>query len=178
MNYTEIFGSLFSGFFQNEGIRSLPEEDVCTELVMDLREPLPCEQPLPCPDGITFGIYRGPLGPLHEAVHRVDPDWVQYFNEEDSFFCAFHEDRIVAFCNIAEMGRSDGLRVSGPGCVGTIPEYRKQGIGLEMVRLATLALREQGYDLSWIHYTHLESWYQKLGYQTVLRWNRNGFLPV
>ncbi len=66
--------------------------------------------------------------------------------------------------------------LAGPGCVGTLPQYRKQGIGLEMVRRATLLLKAEGFDLSWIHYTHLERWYGKLGYKTVLRWNREGLI--
>ena len=45
-----------------------------------------------------------------------------------------------------------------------------------MVRLATNVLKEDGFDISWVHYTHLEHWYEKLGYHTVLRWNSSGIL--
>ena len=58
----------------------------------------------------------------------------------------------------------------------TIPEYRKKGIGLEMVRRATMLLKEENFDISWIHYTHLRHWYEKLGYLTILEWNSKGFL--
>ena len=58
----------------------------------------------------------------------------------------------------------------------TDPAYRRRGIGLEMVRRATGILKEKGYDISYIHYTGVAHWYAKLGYQTVLRWNGNGFL--
>ena len=75
------------------------------------------------------------------------------------------------------MGHFNGLNIGGPGCVGTIPEYRRRGIGLEMVRLATEILRNDGFDLSWIHYTHLEHWYMKLGYKPVLKWNSSSILP-
>lgn len=37
-------------------------------------------------------------------------------------------------------------------------------------------LKRDGFDLSWIHYTHLEKWYMKLGYEPVLHWNCKGFL--
>lgn len=177
MNYAEVFLTINPGFFNREGIRSIPLEWTSTELVLDLRKELPSGPPFVCPEGITFGEYHGDLAPLHQAVAQVDENWVQYFNEEDRFYCAFDGDKIIAFCCLSEMGEYKGLRVGGPGCVGTIPAYRKQGIGLEMVRLATEQLQKDGYALSWIHYTHLDSWYMKLGYEPVLRWNRDGFLP-
>lgn len=176
MNYTELFHSLHPGFFQQESIRALPGDWVFTELAMDLHGDSPDALPR-CLDGITFGEYRGELAPLRDAVRQVDEDWVQYFNEGDRYYCAFDGEKIVAFCCLSDMGRFQGLRIGGPGCVGTIPEYRERGIGLEMVRLATEALRESGFDLSWIHYTHLAPWYGKLGYQPVLRWNSGGILP-
>lgn len=176
MNYTELFRSLYPDFFQRESIRALPRDWVFTELVMDLRGGLPDVTPPHCPNGITFGEYHGALAALQDAVRQVDEDWVQYFREGDRFYCAFDGERIIAFCNLDDMGRFQGLHIGGPGCVGTIPEFRRQGIGLEMVRLATEALRQDGFDLSWIHYTHLEHWYRKLGYHPVLRWNSGGVL--
>lgn len=177
MNYTELFNSLHPGFFREEDIRDLPADRVFTELVMDLRGELPNITLPDLPDGISFGEYHGALAVLQNAVHRVDEDWVQYFNEGDRFYCAFNGETIVAFCNLADMGRFHGLHIGGPGCVGTIPEYRGRGIGLELVRSATETLRRDGFDLSWIHYTHIAHWYMKLGYKPVLRWNSGGILP-
>lgn len=176
MNYTELFHSLHPGFFQKESIRALPGEWVFTELVMDLRKDLPDVTQPHCPPGITFGEYHGELAALRDAVRQVDEDWVQYFKEGSRFYCAFDGKMITAFCSLADMGRFGGLHIGGPGCVGTIPEFRRRGIGLEMVRLATETLRRDGFDLSWIHYTHLAHWYSKLGYQPVLRWNSGGIL--
>lgn len=175
MNYAEMFHCLNPGFFEEERIRALPEDLIFTELVMDLRGESPSGTQ-PAPDGIAFGEYRGALSSLHSAVRRVDEDWVKYFREGDRFYCAFDGDRIVSFCGLYDMGKVGGLRVGGPGCVGTIPAYRGRGIGLEMVRLATETLKREGYDLSWIHYTHLADWYMKLGYKPILRWNSGGFL--
>lgn len=176
MNYTELFNSLHPGFFQEEGIRALPGEWVFTELVMDLRRDLPNVTPLHCLNGIAFGEYHGELAVLRDAVRQVNEDWVQYFREGYRFYCAFDGEKIIAFCSLTDMGWFQGLHIGGPGCVGTIPEFRRQGIGLEMVRLATETLRQDGFDLSWIHYTHLAHWYMKLGYQPVLRWNSGGIL--
>jgi len=176
MNYAELFHRLHPGFFQEEGIRTLPRDWVFTELVMELRGGLPNVTPLCRISGVTFGEYRGELAALWDAVGLVDQDWVQYFREGDRFYCAFYGERVIAFCNLADMGWLQGLHIGGPGCVGTIPEFRRQGIGLEMVRLATETLRQDGFDLSWIHYTHLAHWYRKLGYQPVLQWNSGGIL--
>ena len=176
MNFEELFNILHPGFFEEESIRAMPRDWVFTELVMDLRVDSPDVTQPRCPCGITFGEYHGELAALRDAVSRVDEDWVQYFKEGDRFYCAFDGEKIVAFCSLADMGRIKGIHIGGVGCVGTIPEYREQGIGLEMVRLATETLRQDGFDLSWIHYTHLAHWYMKLGYPPILRWNSEGIL--
>ena len=151
MDYKKLFDSLNPGFFEKAWIKSMPDDNVFSELVMDLREETPKELPFQCPDRITFGEYRGDIGTLREAVAKVEEDWVQYFGEKSRVY---------------------------PGCVGTVPAYRKKGIGLEMVRRATIMLKEEGFDLSWIHYTHIGPWYEKLGYRTVLRWNGKGFITA
>ena len=174
--YAGLFNSMYPGFFQKEYIRRLPEDAVCAELVMDLHQDEPIAETGFSAEGITFGEYRGGIEALRDAVRRVDEDWVKYFYEGSRYFCAFDGNRIAAFCILEDMGRYGNLHISGPGCVGTIPEYRRRGIGLEMVRMATEVLRKEGFDLSWIHYTHLEHWYSRLGYRTVLHWNRNGIL--
>lgn len=176
MDYTELFNSMHPGFFQEESIRVMPRDWVFTELVMDLREDFPDSLALRCPDWITFGEYHGELAALRDAVAQVDEDWVQYFTQGGRYYCAFDGEKIVAFCALADLGWVQGLHIGGPGCVGTIPEYREQGIGLEMVRLATQMLRRDGFDLSWIHHTHLAHWYMKLGYRPALRWNSGGIL--
>ena len=173
MNYQQLFDSMYPGFFPKTG---MPEDLIFTELAMDLHQDKPREVPFVCPEGLCFGEYHGETGVLREAVGQVDEDWVQYFNDNTPVFCAFDRDQIAAFCILSDWGAHQGLRIGGPGCVGTIPEYRKKGIGLEMVRQATELLGEKGIDLSWIHYTHLERWYQKLGYQTVLKWNCKGMI--
>lgn len=176
MDYTELFNSLHPDFFREEGIRALSGDWVFTELVMDLREAPPSVTLPKRPNGISFGEYHGELAALQNAVRSVDEDWVQYFNEGERFYCAFEGERIAAFCSLADMGQFQGLHIGGPGCVGTVPEFRKRGIGLEMVRSATETLRQDGFDLSWIHYTHLANWYMKLGYKPVLNWNSGGII--
>ena len=176
MDYKEIFNQLHPGFFDRESIKGMKEDWIFAELAMDLRKGLPATEPVPCPGNIAFRRFKGNIEVLRKAVSEVDGDWVQYFNEGGSYFCAYDGDRIVAFCFLGEMGRAGSLRIGAPGCVGTVPGYRKQGIGLRMVQVGTEILKRDGFDLSWIHYTHLEKWYMKLGYEPVLHWNCKGFL--
>ncbi|MCR4576516.1 MAG: GNAT family N-acetyltransferase [Clostridiales bacterium] len=176
MDYAKLFEAVSPGFFERESIRSMPEDDVCVEQVIWLRDWESGRVPLSCPENITFGIYTGPNAPLKEAVAKVDEDWVQYFGPGRRTFCAFDGDKIVSFCNVDKMCEFEGARVAGPGCVGTVPEYRKRGIGLKMVEKATQLLKDEGYDISFIHYTHLENWYARLGYETVVRCNGRGVI--
>ena len=175
INYADLFSKIRPGFFEEEDIRNLPPEDVFVEQVIDLHT-WQEGTPVSCPAHITFGFHQGDVAALQAAVRQVDEDWVEYFGEGDRVYCAFDSDQVVSFCILDDFGEADGLRFGAPGCVGTIPAYRKQGIGLRMVQKATAILRDEGYDLSWIHYTHVGPWYARLGYQTVVRWNCKGII--
>ncbi len=177
MNYRKLFDSMHPGFFDEPGIKNIPEDRVFAELIMDLRSKSPDSLPYPYSDDVRFGMYHSHLEKIRDTVAQVDEEWPRYFDGRNRVFCAFDGDKIASFCILEDWGRQDGLRIGGPGCVGTVPEYRKKGIGLEMVRRATNILKDEGFDLSWIHYTGLCQWYEKLGYQTVLRWNSKGLLP-
>ena len=61
-------------------------------------------------------------------------------------------------------------KVGAPGCVGTVPRFRRKGIGLKMVAMACEELKKQGCDTCFIHYTGVGHWYAKLGFQTFLTW--------
>lgn len=176
MNYADMFNQLHPGFFEKEYIRSLPAEHIFDEQILDLRAFSVEDVKIDCPAHITFGLYKGDMAVLREAVLEVDEDWVEYFSEGDQVYCAFDGDQVVSFCLLDEFGRYEGLRIGGPGCVGTIPSHRKQGIGLKMVQNATAMLKEAGFDLSYIHYTYVAHWYARLGYKTVVRWNTKGIV--
>lgn len=174
----ELFASLHPGFFEKEDIRSIPEEYVFDEMILPLEGFDMRIYDKKLDDSISFGFYEGSSDELSTAVAGVDPDWVKYFNGSDRVFCGYINARIASFCMIGDMGvhRIGGrrVRVGGPVCVGTLPEYRNRGIGLTMVVLATQILKDEGFDYSYIHYTGVAPWYEKLGYKTILRWNKNG----
>ncbi len=178
MNYKRLFDSMHPGFFAEPEIKNMPGDRIFAELIMDLRKTGPKPAPCSCPDEIKFGVYNGGIEKIREAAAQVETDWVRFFCEGCRFFCAFDRDTIAAFCILEDWGMQDGLHIGGPGCVGTVPGYRKKGIGLEMVRLATDVLIKDGFNISWIHYTAVWPWYEKLGYQTVLKWNRSGIFSA
>ncbi len=65
----------------------------------------------------------------------------------------------------------DNFKIGGFACVGTVSEYRKRGIVLKIVDMATIYLKKLVFDITYIHYTYLEKWYKKLGYETVVRFS-------
>ena len=132
--------------------------------------------PLPTPDGVTFGFYFGDPAPLLKAVNEVEPNWAKYYDGREPAFCGFVGDKVVSFCLLSDFGEPEILgkkaKVGGAGCVGTVPAYRRRGIGLKMVSLGTLILQERGFDYSYIHDTGVPDWYAKLGYKTIFRRER------
>lgn len=111
---------------------------------------------------------------LIEAVKKVEDDWAQYFTFDSPIFAALSDGNIAGFCivgeneeNILSSGKNS---VGSVGCVGVVPEMRRGGIGLEMVGRASMDLKKRGCDEIFIHWTHLENWYGKLGFKTFLRY--------
>lgn len=176
LNYADVFAHIQPGFFQKDYIRSLPPEHIFDEQVMVLADFDPQAIDIPVPTHITFGMFTGDIAALQESVRAVDEDWAQWFQPDSRVFAAMDGDKVCSFCLLDDFGEYQGLKIGAPGCVGTIPAYRKQGIGLKMIQLATQVLKEDGYDLSWIHYTYVGHWYARLGYKTVVRWNCEGIV--
>ncbi|MCH5353109.1 MAG: GNAT family N-acetyltransferase [Acutalibacter sp.] len=179
-DYIELFQSLHPGFFEKDGIRDMPEEYVFDEMILPLGEFDPRKYGKWLGDNISFGFFEDNLKDLQAAVEKVDEDWPQYFKETTRVYCGYLDGKIASFCTVDDLGlHSAGgqvIKVGGPGCVGTLPEYRDKGIGLTMVKRVTQILKDEGFDYSYIHYTYVADWYKKLGYKTVLQWNRNGVL--
>ncbi len=126
-------------------------------------------------DEVDYRFFRGSESEIKRAVALVDEEWIQYFDKDQSIFCGYKEGQIVSFCTI-EVEKdcilsTGGINVGAVGCVGTLPQYRDLGIGLRMVDLATLFLKNAGCDKAYIHYTHIDKWYEKLGYQTFARFS-------
>lgn len=145
--------------------------DTGVEMGMDLKD---FEPVLPETD-ITYDFLNGRREELKKAVASVDEEWVQYFSEDSNIYCGFRNGEIACFCLVdfdAECILSDeNSKVTSIGCVGTVPEFRRNGYGLKMVENATLISKEKGCNKGFIHQTHLEKWYGKLGYKTLIKFS-------
>lgn len=176
----KLFDQMYPDFFDRPFIRAIAQGRVFEEMILELGGEIPAP-PSAAPDGITFGLFcGGDEAALRESVAQVDESWVQYFGKTGEVYCAFDGGKVVSFCLLDDMGVHElagrRVKVAGPGCVGTVPAYRRRGIGLEMVRRATQILKDRGYDVSYIHYTGVGPWYAGLGYETILKWDRNGVI--
>ncbi len=175
-----LFQSIHPNFFEKGNIQSLSEDWIFDEMVLRLEEFDPHKYEKTLDASVTFGFFKGDHAELLKAVEQVDSDWVEFFGEGGRVFCGYLGGRVVSFCLVENMGvheiNGQILKIGGPGCVGTLPEYRDKGIGLMMVKKATQILKDEGYDYSYIHYTYVAQWYAKLGYETILRWTKKGIL--
>lgn len=178
-NDVYLCGSLLPGveaesvdFFRKHGYEIT---GTSVEMELDLKGFSAPEASLP--DGVTFGYFNGDNNRLIEAVREVDEEWVQYFGYNPTF-CGFNNGKLASFCIVGFDDTcllSDGInKIGSIGCVGTVPCERKQGIGLQMVALAAEELIAKGCDKCFIHYTHLENWYAKLGAKTFYRFYAGG----
>jgi len=155
-------------FFENRGYAL---DDGCAEMELLLKDFSESAFKLAVPDNVTFGFEESGSERLKRAVAESVPEWERYFDGAD-VFCGFMGGEIASFCIVGEWEPSvvsDGiLRTGSIGCVGTVPRYRRCGIGLKTVALAAQELKNQGFGKCFIHYTGVYDWYAKIGARTVL----------
>ena len=179
-DYISILDHMYPNFFKREDIRNLPDECICDEMILSLDEFDSNKYDKKLEDNISFGYYDGDLDELREVVGKVVQHWTQFYDEESRVYCGYIDGKVASFCLIDDMGvysiNGNKLKIGGPGCVGTLPEYRDKGIGLTMVKNVMQILKHEGYDYSYIHYTGVASWYEKLGYKTSIKWNKHGIM--
>ena len=177
--YEDLFLEMNPGYFDRDYVKKVPENEPASEMLLCLRDFDRECYVKSFDDNVTFGNYHGDMDKLKEDVARVVPHWVNFFGEDSKVFCGYIDGRVASFCQIEDFGEhmvcGEKWKIGGPGCVGTLPEFRNRGIGLSMVREVTGILKEEQYDYSYIHYTYETGWYGKLGYKTFVRWNGKGF---
>ncbi len=178
--YEELFLEMHPGFFDRDYIKRVPADEAATEMLLMLDEFDYNIYSKSFGKEVTFGYFHGDIEKLKEDVARVVPHWTQFFGEDSRIFCGFINGEVVCFCQIEDFGEhklgDKTVKIGGPGCVGTLPEYRDRGLGLTMVKEVTQILKEDGYDCSYIHYTYETGWYSKLGYKKIVSWCGEGFV--
>lgn len=177
---SELFHRMHPGFFEREYIKSLPEDEIYEEMLLPLDGFDGAGYDKAFDGSVSFGFFEGDREELLRAVGEVEDGWVKYYTEGSRAYCGYIDGRVASFCLVEDMGRHEVagrvLRIGGPGCVGTLPCFRHRGIGLVTVKRATQILKDEGFDLSYIHYTAVAPWYARLGYETLLRWSGRGIL--
>ncbi|WP_026653478.1 GNAT family N-acetyltransferase [Butyrivibrio proteoclasticus] len=177
MNNKRMFDTLHPGFLEPEHLSQISSGQDYDEMVLFLKD-YEENKKLYNPENIEYDYYKGDFDAFLTAVRKVDESWADIYKPSDRIYCGFYKGEVVSFCLIEDMGiyEEGGIsyKVGGPGCVGTIPDFRKKGIGLKMIDKATCILKDLSYDISYVHYTGVASWYSKLGYRTILRWNKEG----
>ncbi|MBR4671486.1 MAG: GNAT family N-acetyltransferase [Butyrivibrio sp.] len=177
MNNKNLFDTLYKDFLSPENLANISSDKTYEEMILML-DSYEENKELYIPENIVYDYYKGDFETFLDAVRVVDESWADIYKPGDRIYCGFCGGRVVSFCMIEDMGmyEEEGItyKVGGPGCVGTIPEFRKKGIGLKMIDKATLILKELGYDISYVHYTGVAPWYAKLGYKTIIKWNKEG----
>lgn len=157
------------GFFEKCGYKSVGG---CDEMLMELKDFDIEQYDFRGHEVAEYGWYKGDMSKLHEAVAKVDADWVQYFDKPDFVYAAMVDGEVASFClvntNCNNYLTGSHGKIGMPGCVGTVPDFRNRGIALEMVARATQYLKDEGMDVSFIFYTGVAKWYEKIGYKTFM----------
>lgn len=173
--YIELFNKIYPDFFEGEGIKNLYEDEIFEEMVLPLDKF--DKKDIIIPENVTFGFLDGNFNELKNAIESVVPEWTEFFDENTRTYCGFENGNIASFCSLS-VTECNGMKIGFPGCVGTVPEYRRRGIGLAMINNATEILKNENCDISYIHYTAVAEWYAKLGYVSFMKWGKNGIIDT
>lgn len=157
------------GFFERNGYRSVGS---CEEMLLHLKDFSLDTKSFHGHDIAEYNWFSGDLKEIQSAVACVDESWVQYYTNPQNIYVSRVNGEIASFCLVdtnCQNYLTDAFgKVGMPGCVGTVPKYRNKGIALEMIANVTKYLKEQGMDISFIFFTGVAKWYEKIGYETFL----------
>ena len=165
----EQFEAQGPGFLKKHGYAA---SNGCVEMELDLKDFSAESADMSFPEDTEYRLYSGDRTALLEAVEKVDPDWVEYFRYAEDVFAAYYKGRLAGMCILGFddlcLVSGDGFKTGNIGCVGVVPEFRRKGIGLAMVARAAELLKSRNCANAFIHYTHLENWYGRLGAKAVV----------
>lgn len=156
-------------FFEKQGFESIGG---CDEMILHLEDFQLDKLTLHGSDIAEYGWFNGDMEDIKSAVSLVDESWTQYFINSKNIYVAKVNGEIASFC-LVDLNCQNYLtdkygKIGMPGCVGTIPKFRNRGIALEMVARVTEYLKTQDMDVSFIFFTGVAGWYEKIGYKSFL----------
>lgn len=156
-------------FFEKQGFVSVGG---CDEMLLELEDFQMDKLALHGSNIAEYGWFEGNLEEIRSAVSLVEESWTQYFTNPENIYVAKVNGEIASFClvdtNCQNYLTDKYGKVGMPGCVGTVPKFRNKGIALEMVARVTEYLKTQGMSISFIFFTGVAKWYEKIGYRTFL----------
>ena len=157
------------GFFEKKGFVSVGG---CDEMFLNLEDFQMDQLELHGSDTAEYGWFNGNIEDIKTAVSLVDESWTQYFSDPEKIYVAKVNGEVASFC-LVDINCQNYLtdkygKIGMPGCVGTVPRFRDKGIALEMVARVTDYLKSQGMNISFIYFTGVSKWYEKIGYRTFL----------
>ena len=89
-----------------------------------------------------------------------------------SVFLENRPGTLAEFCKVLQKNNID-MRAMG---VADAMDFGIARVIVDNVYETVTVLKDEGYDLSYIHYTGVAPWYHKLGYNAILKWDRDGIL--
>jgi ribosomal protein S18 acetylase RimI-like enzyme len=98
----------------------------------------------------------------------IATDWAHVYDEAnlENVMVVCKQGRLVAstglWTNEVQLGDAR-LRVGGINCVGTLPDYRRHGLGSSVVEAAQARMRDLGCHVGLL-VTGISSWYRRLGW--------------
>lgn len=162
-----------SGFFKKRGYK---ESHITYNMDIDTADFEYDALDIPKPSNIEYRFAtESDKEELLKAVEQVVPDWVDLYREcDDEILLAICDGEIAGFEMLNEYGgifNKNAVKHGCIGCVGTVPKFRKRGIGLDMTARSVQILKDRGCDKVQLLYLVLDKWYGKLGfYITSTQW--------
>ena len=95
-DYEALFREMHPGFFDKEWILSMDEDRIFEEMILRLDEFDPDAYGKTLDKSVSFGLYRGGLDELLEAVGQVDSSWLRLYDGKSRVYCGFIGGRIAA----------------------------------------------------------------------------------
>ncbi len=113
---------------------------------------------------ISPTLTNNELNALHNASweDHMWSDFEPVLSRSLAFVCAYHENRLIGFVNLAWDGGKHSFLLD----TLVHPEFRRRGIGRELFRRAVAEAGERG--LRWVHVDfepHLQTFYEQCGFR-------------
>ena len=93
---------------------------------------------------------------------HIPSDFQQALNHSLSYICAYQDERLVGFVNLAWDGGIHAFLLD----TTVHPDVRRRGIGVQLVREAVVIAQARG--IEWVHVDfepHLRAFYERCGFR-------------